>query len=120
MVDPSSDFPRRDGSLPVGCKDLLDVLNLAGETSLEEAVVSQESGPQKVSGLVEDTPTKQVEVGEFIQVKTLANLLGCKPFHIISQLIKFHIFKANGDALLTFEEAEKVALQMGFEVRRLN
>jgi hypothetical protein len=120
MADLSPDFHRRDCSLPMDCKDLLDVLNLMEKVSPEERVSTKRLVQEKSLSSAQGKPTKCVEIGEFIQVKTLANLLSCRPFQVVGQLIKFHVFKPNGDAWLTFEEAEEVALQMGFEVRRLN
>lgn len=115
-----NEYMKRGYLLPPGCKDLADVLKHK-EKFVPGAVLH--SPPQIPKGhwmTALDKPTSkawkekgQIFVPPGTSVKTLATLLGQKPFQIIGDLMALGVF-ALVDSILDFKTISKVARFYGF------
>ncbi|TDU64524.1 hypothetical protein EI77_03974 [Prosthecobacter fusiformis] len=109
MADLTPDYHKRDCSLPLGCKDLLDVLNLPPDPSGESLPITEDMAKPKT-----------IEIADEITVKKLAALLGCPPHMVIETLVTLKVFVPNADTRLLFDVAAQVAHLHGVQVRRGN
>lgn len=63
-------------------------------------------------------PGKRIFVPDYIEVRELAELLGVKPFRVVSDLMSLRIFR-HADELIDFPTASLVGNKHGFAVERL-
>lgn len=117
MADLTPDYHRRDCSLPLGCKDLLEVLKLPPEKPPAAAMLTPAALPEG-HGIA--AKPKTIEIPDEVTVKKLAALLGCKPYEVVAALISLKIFAPNDDYLLLFEVAARVAALHVYDVNRGN
>lgn len=106
MADLRPDYNKRESSLPSGCNDLLEMLNLP-----EEIVISS---PQTTDRM--QIPSKPLEIAEAITVKKLAALLGCPPYKVMATLVSLNTFVRNDECQLVLEVAVEVAKRHGCKV----
>lgn len=107
MSDLNPDYSKRDCSLPAGCKDLIDVLNLNKRRNLADP-------PVKIVPL----PTKSgegftVEITPATTVKDLAEILHLRPIEIIAGLMGMGVF-ANLNHVVDFDSAAKLLAKYGY------
>lgn len=103
----SPDYSKRGYLLPKGCKDLIDVINLAGK---DHAHVPLPPGAPSA-------PKPELLVPPSTTVGTLASMLGEPPFKLIADLMKFGIF-ACVQQPLSFDMICQLARKYGFVVKR--
>ncbi len=71
-------------------------------------------------GLGDEPPNgRHIDIPDPVKVEELATALGQKPYRIIFDMIKLHVFASPG-SFVDFETAAKVARKHGFEARRID
>ena len=107
MSNLNPDYSKRGCSLPPGCKDLIDVLNLNKRRDLADV-------PVKVVPLpATSNEGFTVEVTSTTTVKDLAELLHLKPLEIIAGLMEMGVF-ANLNHVVEFDSAAKLLAKYGY------
>lgn len=96
--------------LPVGCKDLMDVLRLNAKRVPKPKLPP----PRALSA----TALMELEVPEQLSVAQLAGLLGEQPAQIIFELIKIDVY-ATVSQSLDFETISHVLRRYGFMAKKV-
>ena len=113
---------RRGYLLPLGCKDLIDVLNLTPQHKLAPGAFARlPTRPAIPKPAQKPLPLPAVK-GELIfraptTVRHLAEQLGQLPFKIIADLMGMGVF-ASVSQIISFETASIIARQYGFIARK--
>jgi hypothetical protein len=98
--------------LPMGCKDLIDLINLQAKPQVKiflKPVSPPLNPPQAMKG--------HLLVSEHATVRQLAALLGQKPFKIIADAMRLGVF-ANANQSLSFEVISQIAAKYGYAATR--
>ena len=105
------DYSKRDYLLPVGCKNLIDVLNQPGLSATWSKWASKVPAAEDL--------LREILIPCQVTVRTLSQLLGLKPFQVVACLMTdFKMFK-NANEILDFDTAAKISLQFGFKAKKM-
>ena len=104
MAGLTPDYSKRDCSLPPGCKDLIDFLNLKRPIA--------KPSPQRERPTESPVKRSVVALPPTILVEDLAQLLQMKPFMIIANLMEYGVF-ANLGQSLDFNTAARLLADHG-------
>jgi len=107
--------------LPMGCKDLIDVINLQDKDDIIHLLAKPQTQILKIwSGALNLVPPVKGElvISERVSVEQLAELLGQKPFKIIADAMQLGIF-ATVKQSLPFGTIQRIARNYGYIAKRV-
>lgn len=61
---------------------------------------------------------RRIYIGDFVEIRELAEMLGLKPFKVVAQVMELRVFK-HADEFIDFSTAAVIALKHGFIVEKL-